>query len=176
MPRLLGIAPILIVSCGFLIAASSYDWKAPAKSWLYFFAGLCAVLAIAFYILLVVRRKWMGAAPQEQVKHVTQLGRATIVVVSMMLIVSVLLFILFAVDPVRVPQWLGMGTILFLAAASWVAVGSLFVYLGARWQFPVITVVVLLALLFSLWNDNHFIRVVPRQDVKRADVLGSFQT
>jgi hypothetical protein len=176
VPRLLGIAPILLVSCGFLVAASSYDWKAPAKSWLYFFAGFCVVLAIAFYILLVVRRKWVGVAPQEKVKHVTQLGRATIVAVSMMLIVSVLLFILFAADPVRVPQWLGMGTILFLAAASWVAVGSLFVYIGGRWQFPVITVVVLLALLFSLWNDNHFIRVVPAQEVKRADVLGSFQT
>jgi hypothetical protein len=175
VPRLLGIAPMLIVSCGFLIAASSYDWKAPAKSWLYFFAGFSVMLAIAFYIFVVVRRKWIGAAPQEKVKHVTQLGRATSIAVSMMLIVSLLLFILFAADPVRVPQWLGMGTILFLAAASWVAVGSLFVYLGGRWQFPVITVVVLLALLFSLWNDNHLIRVVPRQDVKRADVLGSFQ-
>ena len=176
VPRLLGIAPILIVSCGFLVAASSYDWKAPAKSWLYFFAGFCVVLAIIFYVLLVVRRKWLGAAPQEQVKRVTQLGRATIIAVCMMLTVSVLLFILFAADPVRVPQWLGMGTILFLAAASWVAVGGLFVYLGGRWQFPVITVVVLLALLFSLWNDNHFIRVVPAQEVKRADVLTSFQT
>jgi hypothetical protein len=63
-----------------------------------------------------------------------------------------------------------------LAAASWVAFGSFFVFLGSRWQFPVITVVILLALLFSFWNDNHLIRVVPRQDVKRADVLGSFQT
>jgi hypothetical protein len=69
-----------------------------------------------------------------------------------------------------------MGSILFLAAASWVAFGSFFVFLGSRWQFPVITVVVLFALLFSLWNDNHLIRVVPRQDVKRADLLGSFQT
>ncbi|PYL71322.1 MAG: hypothetical protein DMF26_19545 [Verrucomicrobia bacterium] len=175
VPRLLGVAPILVVSCGFLIAASSYDWKAPAKSWLYFFAGLCAVLAIAFYILLVVRRKWIGAAPEEKVKHVTQLGRATIVALSTMLIVSVLLFILFAADPVRVPQGLGMGTILFLAAASWVAVGSLFVYLGGRWQFPVITVLILLALLFSYWNDNHVIRTVPLQQVERLDVLQSFQ-
>ena len=175
VPRLLGIAPILIVGCGFLVAASSYDWKAPAKSWLYFFAGFCAVLAIIFYILLVVRREWIGAAPEEQVKHVTQLGRATIVAASMMLIVSLLLFILFAADPVRVPQWLGMGTILFLAAASWVAVGSLFVYLGARWQFPVITILILLALIFSYWNDNHVIRTAPLQEVGRLDVLQSFE-
>src|SRR6266478_5513175 len=175
VPRLLGIAPILIVSCGFLVAASSYDWKAPTKFWLYFFAGFCVMLAIAFYIFVVVRRKWIGAAPQEKVKHVTQLGRATTIAVSMMLIVSLLLFILFAANPVAIPQWLGIGTILFLAAASWVAIGSLFVYFGGRWQFPVITILILFALLFSLWNDNHLIRVVPRQDVKRADVLSSFQ-
>ena len=176
MPRLLGIAPILIVGSGFLVAASSYDRIAPAKFWLHCFAGLCAVLAIAFYILLIVRRKWIGAAPQEQVKHATQLGRTTILAVSMMLIVSLLLFIVFAAAPVPVPQWLGIGTILFLAAASWISFGSLLVYLGGRWQFPVITIFILLALLFSFWNDNHVIRVVPPQEVARADVIESFRT
>jgi hypothetical protein len=176
VPRLLGIAPILIVGCGFLVAACSYDRTAPAKFWLHFFAGLCVVLAIAFYILLIVRRKWIGAAPQEQVKHVTQLGRTTIVAVSMMLIVSLLLFTVFAAAPVSVPQWLSMGTILFLAAASWISFGSFLVYLGGRWQFPVITILILLALLFSFWNDNHIIRVAPPQEVTRADIIGSFRT
>ena len=174
VPRLLGIAPILIVGCGFLVAASSYDPTAPAKFWLHCFGGLCAVLAIAFYILLILRRRWIGAPPQEQVKHLTQLGRTTILAVSIMLIVSLLLFIVFAAAPVPVPQWLGMGTILFLAAASWVSIGSLFVYLGGRWQFPVITILILLALLFSFWNDNHVIRTSPPQEVARLDVLKSF--
>jgi hypothetical protein len=93
-----------------------------------------------------------------------------------MAFVSVALLIAFTIAPVPVAQRLGMGSILFLAAASWVALGSFFVFLGSRWQFPVITVLVLLALLFSLWNDNHLIRVTPRQDVKRTDILGSFQT
>src|SRR5882724_5344810 len=57
VPRLLGITPILIVGCGFLVASSSYDRTAPAKFWLHFFAAICAVLAIAFYILLIIRRK-----------------------------------------------------------------------------------------------------------------------
>jgi hypothetical protein len=107
---------------------------------------------------------------------VTQLGRTTIVAVSVMLFVSLLLFILFALDPVLVPQRLGMGTILFLAAASWVSIGSLFVYFGSRWQFPVITIIVLLALLFSLWNDNHVIRAAPPQEMARADVIESFRS
>lgn len=175
VPRLLGIAPILIVGSGFLVAAFSYDPTAPAKSWLFFFSGFCAVLAIVFYILFIVRRKWIGAAPQE-VKHVAQLARATILAVNIMLIVSLLLFVAFAVTPVPAPQWLGMGTVLFLAAASWVSVGSFLVYLGGRWQFPVISVIIISALLFSFWNDNHIIRVAPPQEVSRPDIVGSFRT
>ena len=48
-PRLLGIAPFLIVGAGFLTAAAPYDSASPAKLWLNCFAGLCLVLAIVFY-------------------------------------------------------------------------------------------------------------------------------
>ena len=106
----------------------------------------------------------------------SQLGRATKIAVRIMLIVSLLFVIVFTVSPVPVPQWLGMGTILFLAAASWISLGSVFVYLGSRSQFPVITVVVLAALLFSRWNDNHLIRAVPPQEVRRGSVIQAFDT
>src|SRR5256885_4993649 len=99
----------------------------------------------------------------------------TFAAVSVMLIASALLFVDFAIDPVPLPQWLGMGTILFLAAASWVSAGSFLVYLGGRWQFPVITVLLGLAVLFSLWNDNHYIRTVAPREVKRSDVIQSFR-
>ena len=83
--------------------------------------------------------------------------------------------IAFTVAPVNFAQNLGMGTILLLAAASWVTLGSVLVYFGGRWQFPVITILVLLTVLFSLWNDNHSIRTVAPQTAKRLDVLGAFQ-
>jgi len=67
VPRLLGITPILIVGCGFVVASYSYDRTAPAKFWLHCFSALCAALAIAFYLLLIVRRRWIGAAPQDRV-------------------------------------------------------------------------------------------------------------
>lgn len=174
VPRVLGIAPILIVGGGFLVAACSYDSTAPAKFWLHCFAGLCAVLAILFYLMLILRRRWIGSAPKRELK-VTQFGRSTTVAISVMLITSLLLFILFAVAPVPVPQWLGMGTILFLAATSWISLGSLLVHLGSRWQLPLLTSLVLLALAFSFWNDNHIIRVAPPQEVTRADVIQSFR-
>jgi len=175
VPRILGIMPILIVGWGFVVASRSYDPAVPAHRWLLGFAVLCVFLAVVFYLLVAFRRRFLGAMPTH-VRHASQLGLGTIIGITMVAFVSVALLVAFTVAPVLVGQRLGMGSILFLAAASWVAFGSFFVFLGSRWQFPVITVVILLALLFSLWNDNHFIRVVPPQDVKRADVLGSFQT
>lgn len=175
VPRLLGIAPFLIVGGGFLAAAAPYDPSSPAKLYLHLFAGLCAVLAVVFYILLIVRRWWIGTMPASRVQRIKDLGWATIVAVNVMSLGSFLLFVLFAVDPVSIPQWLGMGTILFLAAASWIGVGSVLVYFGGRWQFPVITLLIGAAAFFSFWNDNHFIRTVPPQEVKRLDVIQSFR-
>lgn len=176
VPRILGIMPILIVGWGFVVASRSYDPAAPARRWLLGFAALCVLLAVVFYLLVALRRRFLGAMRTHQVRHASELQPGTIIGIGLMAFVSVALFVAVTIAPVLVARWLGMGSILFLAAASWVAFGSFFVFLGSRWQFPVITLVVLLALLFSLWNDNHLIRSVPRQDVKRADVLSSFET
>ena len=173
-PRLLGVAPMVIVGAGFVVAAHPYAASSPAKFWLHFFAGLCLVLAIVLYAVMVLRRKMIRGEPARQVKHLSDLGLATRVAAGSMLIASLLLFVVFAIDPVSVPQWLGMGTILFLAAATWVSAGSLLVYLGGHWQFPVITLLLAAAMLFSLWNDNHIIRTVPPQEVDRLDVIQSF--
>jgi hypothetical protein len=174
VPRILGIVPILIVGWGFIVASRSYDSTVPAHHWLLGFAILCAFLAVVFYLFAALRRRFLGAMPTH-VRHASQFGRGTIIGIGLMAFISIALLIAFTIAPVTVAQRLGMGSILFLAAASWVAFGSFFVFLASRWQFPVITIVVLLALLFSLWNDNHPIRVLPPQEVKRADVLGSFR-
>ena len=176
VPRILGIIPILIVGWGFVVASRSYDPAAPAHRWLLGFAALCVLLAIVFYLFVALRRRFLGVMRTERVRHVSQLEPGTIIGIGVMAFVSVALLIAFTVAPVLVGQRLGMGSILFLAAASWVAFGSFFVFLGLRWQFPVISVAVLLALLFSLWNDNHVIREVPPQTVKRADPLQAFKT
>src|SRR4029077_16163146 len=62
-----------------------------------------------------------------------------------------------------------------LAASSWVVFGSFLVFLSARWQFPVISSLVVLAIVFSLWNDNHRIRTVPARPVQRDSVIAAFE-
>src|SRR5437773_769107 len=69
-----------------------------------------------------------------------------------------------------------MGSVLFLAATSWISLGSLWIYFARRWRLPIITMFIVSASICSLWNDNHVIRVVPPRELSRADVIESFRT
>jgi hypothetical protein len=173
VPRVLGIAPFVIIGLGFFAAAPSYDPKTSAFSWLLVFGGSCFALAIVFYLLLILRRKIVGPSSGQEIKRLSQLGLSSLIGLSLMAVGALFLLVLFAIEPVAA-QNLGMGTILFLAAASWITFGGFLVYLGGLWQFPVIGLLVLLALVFSNWNDNHIIRLAPPQKTDRLDVLKAF--
>ncbi|PZR73688.1 MAG: hypothetical protein DLM73_10040 [Chthoniobacterales bacterium] len=176
VPRILGVAPILIVAFGFFVASRSYDKGTQTWQWLIGFAVFSAVLAVVFYLLLILRRKWLGSTPSRNVTGVGDFSWGTIAGLGLIALVSLALFVAFTIAPVPVAQFMGLGTILLLSASSWIALGSFFVFLGLRFQFPFLTCFFLLALLFSLWNDNHAIRELPRQEVKRVSALKAFQT
>jgi hypothetical protein len=176
VPRLLGIAPIAILALGFWTASRQHAPEDKTQYWLLGFAALCVLLAIVFYVLLAYRRQIFRLEAIATVKHVHELSRGTKVGVAVVVFISLSLFIAFTIAPVVVAQIIGMGTILLLAASSWVALGSFLVFLGARWQFPVICSLVVLAIIFSLWNDNHLIRtVVPARPVQRDSVIAAFE-
>jgi hypothetical protein len=178
LPRLLGVAPFLLIGFAFLAAARSYDPSAPTMFWLHFFAAFCAVLATALYGLFVLRRRLVGKMPTRELQSFRELDRGRLFEVSVIggviFLVSLLLFLTFTLRPVAA-QNLGPGTIVFFALSSWVTIGSVLVFLGSRWQFPTIGFAILLALLFSYWNDNHFVRILPAQEVNRSDVISSFR-
>ena len=174
-PRLLGVAPIAILALGFWTASRRHAPEDKTQYWLLGFAALCVLLAIVFYVLLAYRREIFQLGPIATVTHVDQLSRGTKMGVGVIGFISVLLFVAFTIAPVVVAQKIGMGTILLLAASSWVVLGSLVVFLSARWQFPVVTTLVVLAIIFSLWNDNHRIRTVPPRPVKHDSVIAAFE-
>ena len=176
-PRVLGIAPILIIGGGFFVASKSYDAGTTPWRWLIGFAVLCAILAVVFYLLLILRRKLLDGSPAPKPpERVRDLSRGTFAGLGAIALISLVLFLGSTIAPVEFAQFIGMGTILLLAASSWVALGSFFVFLGLRFQFPLIAFAVLLALLFSLWNDNHVIREVPARPGDRVSVLKAFDT
>jgi hypothetical protein len=175
VPRVLGIAPILIVGCGFWVASGSYPAGEITRTWLCGFALLCLVLALIFYVLLVYRRQLFGLKQAASVRHVSDLDGDTKIAVALVALISILLFVTFTFAPASVAQTIGMGTILFLAASSWVALGSFLVFLSGRWQFPLIGFLFLLAVCCSPFNDNHSIRTVPPRHGDRASVIASFE-
>lgn len=175
VPRLLGVAPIAILALGFWIASLRHAPEDKTHYWLLGFALLCVLLAILFYLFVAYRREILGLRAIATVKHVHELSRGTKVGVTVVAFISVSLFIAFTIAPVPAAQKIGMGTILLLAASSWVVLGSFLVFLSGRWQFPVIGSLVVLAIIFSLWNDNHRIRTVPARPVQRDSVIAAFE-
>jgi len=175
-PRFLGIAPILIIGGGFFVASQSYDPGTTPWRWLIGFSVFCALLAVVFYCLLILRRKWLKPLPEKKLERASDLSFGTFAGLGAIALISLVLFLGSTIAPVEFAQFIGMGTILLLAASSWVALGSFFVFLGLRFQFPFIPVAIALALLFSLWNDNHVIRELPARPGDRVSVLKAFDT
>lgn len=175
VPRLLGVAPILILALGFWTASRRHAPEDKTQYWLLGFAALCVFLAIVFYLFVAYRRQIFRLGPMTTVKHADQLSRGTKLGVGFITLISALLFVAFTIAPVEMAQKIGMGAILLLAASSWVVLGSFLVFLSSRWQFPVIGSLAVLAIIFSLWNDNHRIRTVPARPMHRDSVIAAFE-
>jgi predicted acylesterase/phospholipase RssA len=75
-------------------------------------------------------------------------------------IVSLVLLVAFTLDPIHMAGAIGTGAVIAVAGASFVLWGSALVYWGAYKRIPILTLVLLLAVVSSIWNDNHNIRVL----------------
>src|SRR5207344_2307314 len=83
---------------------------------------------------------------------------------------SVICLALFATVPVELGRILGALWVLSLVTVNAVFIGSVAVWFGRRYKLPVFRAAVAVALLFSLWNDNHLVRLLsaigPRPSLK----------
>jgi hypothetical protein len=170
VPRILGVAPMIIVGWSFLSVRGSYE-SDPPETLLYF--GLAAVGGgIVLYVFFVLRRRWIEhhdpQVARRKYQRLRELPRGSMAVLALMTILSVALCVVFIIDPVHFAGAIGTGAVLAFAAACWVFWGSALVYLGSWKRVPVITLLILLVLISSLFNDNHDVRVVARKEFVRA--------
>ena len=177
LPRLLGTAPFFIIAAGFLLVSRSYETKAPFS--VLCLAIVCVLLAVAFYLVLVLRRRLVGKMPTRELENFSELDRGRMFEVctigGVIALVSLLLFVVFTLNPIAAYN-VGAGAIVFFAMSSLVTFGSILMFLSSRWQLPVFTVGVLLALLFSLFNDNHDLRTVtPTKDYTRPTLSAALK-
>ena len=86
-------------------------------------------------------------------------------------------FLVFVVNLQASAPVIGSAGILLFAAAGWIAVGSVLDFVGMRSRYPVFLTLLALAVLFSLWNDNHAVRTLPEpQADPREDLQGALRS
>jgi hypothetical protein len=182
LPRFIGIMPSVGLGIAFLLAARVYDdpARAETKAVLYRFAAACFGIAIPFSLFILGRQRFMlkkhGASPvlARQAERIHALPRATKLAAGTSLLASTILFLSFLIEPVAVAQAIGSGAVILMAATFWICHGSMVIYFGHRYQMPVITLFLLVAVVFSNWNDNHAIRSLPGDNPAARDDLETY--
>ena len=144
-PRLLGAAPVLFLALAFALEGRGLH------------ALLYLLTAVAFFVVVVRRRRWFGLAG---ITTSRAMPRGTLTALVVILASSYLLLAAFLLSRVWLPQHMGSIAITMLAATSWIAFGSLvLIYPTYRFRLPsLVLVTIVLTGLFSAWNDNHELR------------------
>lgn len=75
------------------------------------------------------------------------------------IVITFLAFLGTTLAPVSTGEFLGTPNLLLIAAANAAFVGTMLVVLGEYWRLPIFTIMLLMAIVFSLWNDNHDIQM-----------------
>lgn len=195
VPRLLGFVATLGVAAAFYRAARGYEPNEhPDVVELLRFYGLwTATGAFAFLLAVSLRRQAAryayrkvklellnlppaGTEPQF-VLGFKDLGRATRNLLLMALGATAALFVVMTAAPHWAAPAMGSAAIVLLAAAGWTAVASTLDFAGMRLRVPVFSGLLVVAIVFSLWNDNHAVRTLAdAQPAARADVRHRLNT
>jgi hypothetical protein len=167
LPRALGTLPMLLFAVACLCAAHPLDGRAAEK--LHGLAGSGLALGVAFFIFVlfrrpVSRRLGIGALPpqpdQNQDAQLARLATGTWLYLGFWLALGLVLLIMFWVAAPRTAPAFGPLALVLLTASFWVPLGSAAVYVGSRFQVPVITIVAAIWVLSSTTTDNHALRTV----------------
>jgi hypothetical protein len=162
LPRALGTAAILLVALAF---ARTRAGDARLGPWLVWHAVGFAALGGLFLFAVSRRRQWLKLlglpAVPPRVGSWRQLPRATRSLTHGAIGLSLLLLVLISVWPVPVGQTLGAVAVVFGFSAALAFVGSLAVFLERIWSLRLVALALVCAAFFSLFNDNHALRLLP---------------
>lgn len=178
MPRICGVIPFLGIAYSLYHAANPQGQADPNSetyrklmllfyltllSGFLFLAALYFRRSLARYLRKKFPNFWPQAVKTDGPVGVGDLPLITKIVLILTLLFSLLLFITFytTTGQVRTAGWIGPAPLLLFTAGVWVVFGStVVVYFGRLIKLPILTPLLILALLFSYFdlNDNHKIR------------------
>ncbi|HKR63423.1 MAG TPA: hypothetical protein VJZ00_06790 [Thermoanaerobaculia bacterium] len=173
LPRILG-ALTFILSIGSLYrVARNYGVPEPVLQ-LRLMSIYLIVALLLFLGFTIVRRKLLHESTSEE-KTFKERGRWSRLVIIGTLVVSALFF-LWTTFYVQSTVALGSAAIVLLAFGLLVPVGSTLVWLGIRGGVPVLTFMIVWAVIISPLADNHVVQTIPANVMKRPSVATGFDS
>ncbi|HEX3528552.1 MAG TPA: hypothetical protein VH988_15915 [Thermoanaerobaculia bacterium] len=160
MPRLLG-ASVFLIAIGALARAAYLGWSGSFDSTMRVILGLVVALVLllaAFLVFVTVRRRMLGASPRVATRQ--GLSPVTIAILCVTALVGALLVLWTALSPLTFGSIFQSPSLLMLAAALWVGIGSFLAYLFDSYHVPLAFTFLALAVAFSGFNDNHDVRTL----------------
>lgn len=185
LPRLLGTLAFLAVAHALWSAHSVVESDLTGRFLIWF--GISLALVVPFYLIVNYRRRivgriatrleqknagyrdsWIGKIFQaSDVENDPCYGDLADLVASpwgvFVVIASgigAITFVFSTSNPVAVGTFMSAILLFFLWAGSWLPIGSLITYIGNKYGIPMITLLLVAAIGFSGWNDNHEIRTL----------------
>ena len=147
-------------------------------------AWLCLLAAWGFYLHVYSRRERLAArqpTATDRLEHRQRLDREKFdsrepndvsvglkVAVGVAALASLAVLAVFTFAPVIIGRFIGPLWVLALAVANAVFVGSITVWFRGRYGFRLVSLALVAAVLFSVWNDNHVVAT----DTAGKDAVG----
>jgi hypothetical protein len=162
VPRVLGVLAYVVMLAALYRVGSQYGrgGEQPLHT-LWILAAWLAAAAVLFVIFVVGRRRLLekrGKSVTEQ-KRPRELATSTKLALGSSFLIAIAFF-LASCYFVQQTGRLGSMAIVLLSMTLWVSFGSIFVYLGMKAKMPILTVLLLIAVVSSRWADNHVLRTL----------------
>ena len=185
LPRLLGTMAFLAVAHALWSAHAVVDPDLTGRFLLWF--GIALALIVPFFLIVNYRRRFVAAIvrsmaqrnPDKRDSMTAKVLQTTevkddpcydslaelfaspwgaFVVISAG--IGAITFLFATTSPVAVGTFMSAILLFFLWAGSWLPIGSLITYIGNKYGIPMITLLLVAAVVFSGSNDNHGIRTL----------------
>ena len=174
LPRVCGMIPFIGIGIALRQAVQGLEPQELTRVWLMHLFWLNLLEGVVVAVGLFFRRKvakilrahlslWPEQVKREGTNKLTDLPRITWRILVFTVVLAVILFVVFTTSAgeIEFASWLGTASLVLITVAAWIAFGSFFVvYFGKLVRLPILTPLLILALLFSYFdlNDNHKIR------------------
>jgi hypothetical protein len=163
LPRVLGALPFL--ATGLALYQAAPPGESPMAERLHYLAWASVVLAVVFYVLLFLRRRFFRPQPlaeRDDLPTPWDLGLASRIVLVVLTAIGGLSFVAFIFFPIKSSAPFTTGSLIHFWAGTMVPIIAILAYLGSRLRVPFLALALVAAVAFSYFdlNDNHAVRSV----------------